>query len=409
MSAVRLLLTASAALTPVSFADSPGIRAVAVLVIVLAVAAAMLFGAIREPRHYVVWAFGALLVFVAAVLVAGSAIDPGASTTLGSRLAIAWILLPLVACHAMRNSREISRLSTAFVVGQSVSALIGIITSVTGGSVMGAAMTQGRAEGLAGHPNILGLMASVAALLSVQRAVEGSGVARAAFAVNVLAVLLSGSISSLGALVVGGAVLVASHPTRGRLLWKVVVPGALALVAALYISTRFGFTLSPLERVRRTSGQTVYVSTLDERAMTWRFALDRIARDPFRGVGLDDSSGQTDDGATLVHNILLRSWLQGGIVLVLAVGGVLLSGLAAIGRSLRRSQGGSAAAILATVIAFSLTSASFFQLYFWIVYVAAWVVLVGPSSSSRIGGDPRQQHPTRGSLQHVGTSDQECD
>ena len=143
---------------------------------------------------------------------------------------------------------------------------------------------------------------------------------------------------------------------------------------------------SPADRFFQVTGQTDDISTLDIRLNTYRVAWERIQIDPFMGKGIDPGQSAAF-GNTMVHNLFLHAWYQGGIALAAGIAAVLVAVLVFVVQALRARTFALAAGILITVLSYALTSAFFEQVYYWLPVVAAWASL--PTSPIKIAAKPR--------------------
>lgn len=361
-----------AALLPVSYGLPALPRAVWTIALLLLVVRAGTWRAVAAPERWYLAAAG-YLTLIAGVLTAATARDPLASLTTGAQIAAFLVLGPLAARHLVSTPARRRTLVTGFLIGQTVSALVAGLQAAAPSDLVGE-LLFGRAAGLAGHPNILGLMAVVAVLVVIGCfAVLPRVVGLLLIAVNAAALLLSGSLTALIALIAG--VIVYALVQQVSVIR--VVGGALVGAAGVAVlsawSTALGF-VPPTERVLQTTGQTEKIGTFEQRARSVEYAWSRIRADWFFGTGLDNASGGTFDGATVTHSVLVRAWFQGGIALLLAFLLLYLVAARAVGRAVARGEGATGAAVTSSLLCFALTSASFEQGYFWGVLLCALAV-----------------------------------
>lgn len=268
----------------------------------------------------------------------------------------------------------------AFLIGQTTSAIIAILQGVGIGILQSETLT-GRSTGLSGHPNVLGLMSAVAVVLSIYGLIKSSHWPASLVVtagLNILSLLLTGSLSALIAFTAG--ILVLAFVSRLRLSRLTAYASVLVLTSAAYlIVARSNPSLpNPLDRAQQVTGNTQDIGTWNVRLEVYDMAFSRIMRNPFFGVGMDDTSGLFDhplDGEVLTHNILIRAWLQGGILLLLSFILIYLSALVAIHKARRYALNGATCSTLAVILTFALTSAAFQQTYFWLLLAAAWSVM----------------------------------
>ncbi|WP_309074493.1 O-antigen ligase family protein [Paenarthrobacter sp.] len=347
-----------------------------------------LLGRSRPQTAPLVWIFASLLAIVGILSSSTNAEDVQWHLITGVQL-LAFLLLgpfglrKLVANHP----RSITVGVAAFMAGQSVSAMASF-AQILGIPVFGYKALLGRAPGLAGHPNLLGIFAAIALVVSVYGLCREGKKAwlLLSLLVNVGGLLVSGSVSALIATGIG--ILVVMISARAPLKVPLLIAGgaALSLWALVQLTAETELFRGPVQRILQVTGQTNQLSTLDIRENTYAFAWDGIQKDPLFGAGLDDGSGATYDYITLTHNVLLRSWFQGGLGLFSAFALIYIAAVCLIVRSLVKGRDASSAGVLAVLVSFSMTSAALQQGYFWILILGAWA-LIEPTRQ-RPPGDP---------------------
>ncbi|ORA46311.1 hypothetical protein BST22_22175 [Mycolicibacterium chubuense] len=279
-----------------------------------------------------------------------------------------------VTAYALKDTGFVARVSVAFLAGQTVSSAAAVM-QVLGRPFLGVEALQGRALGMAGHPNTLGLMACVGILVALQILLSCRRrriLTVIALAANVAALFASGSLSSFLAVSAGFLVWVLCMRQR---LGKLAI-GAIAFMAGLWLvfsSTGIAQYLpSVLERYRQVTGQTSADGSWEIRIRTYDFAWQRIMEDPIFGNGLGASASGTYNGITVTHNIFLRSWFQGGIFLAAALGLLLVAVLAVTLKSIYLKRYAAETSIIVALITFALTSAFFEQRDYWLPILIAW-------------------------------------
>lgn len=339
-----------------------------------AILATVCFGLGGRPRFAGIWlvsGYGGLIAIFAATEVG----------TVGSNLRVGlqlFVLLGLgafaLAGAAQRGSQFYSRVIGAFMVTQTISSTAALV-QLTGTPVLGFSTVNDRAPGLAGHPNVLGLMSAIALILCLAYALGGRNLPFVALAaaLNVGGLLATGSLSALSACGIGLLVTAIACRVRMRAL---VQTGLAVLVGfwALTSFTSFGANIeTPSDRFLQVTGQTEAVSTLEIRGDTYQYAWDSIQRNPWAGVGLSANDAASFDGFTVVHNVFLRSWFQGGTLLALGIALIVAAaGFVAL-QSMRSGRDGAAAGVLVAVMFFALTSAFFEQPYYWLPVLLAFI------------------------------------
>jgi len=372
------------ALTPIMRFASVTIDSRISLVVLVLAAVSVLAGRVGRPFGGPLWIIAAVLVLIAGV-VAGGQSNALASIRVGIEFAAIIGTVPYVLRHfAMTERNWLRNAVVGFLAVQTISAGAGILQLWLGLDFWGFAANQGRANGLSGHPNVLGIMSTIAFLV-LAHILRGSK-GRTAFAVilalvvNAGALLATGSLSNMLALATGAAVLlIASRSTIRTILLTTV--GAVLLVPLLGV---FGVSISSLtdgveSRIDVVSGQTGSQGSLEIRQQTWMSAWERIQVDPLLGAGLD-STNQAVYGTTVVHNYLLHYWYQGGMSMLVFAVIITLILVALVGRALIRGREAPQAAVITAIVTFAFTSAFYDQQHYWIPLLVA-VAASGPRLS----------------------------
>lgn len=329
---------------------------------------------LARPRYPVIWMFaGVASVF--ALLTATNAASVESNLAIGGQLAVLLGLgVFVMTANAERSGRFVTSVSLAFVAGQTLSSLAGI-AQVTGRSVFGRESIEGRASGLAQHPNTLGMMATIALLLCVSMLLLGTRhrlLVLAITVINIGGLMATGSLSSLLAAALGVGVLLVAMRDRIKHLFASVVAIGMAL---LFVTTFTDITegiRSPIDRYMQVTGQTSDASTWEIRERTYDFAWEHIKEQPFFGNGLAAKFGGTFNGVTVTHNVFLRAWYQGGILLAVAIALILAAVVVVAVQAMVHKTNGAPAAILVAMMGFALTSAFFEQPDYWIPALVAW-------------------------------------
>ncbi|WP_146070851.1 O-antigen ligase [Arthrobacter sp. B1805] len=336
---------------------------------------------VRRPIGGGWWAAVSGLVIISVVSSSGSAESLTAHIFIGAQIWFFVTLGPFVIRYLASLDGGARLLGIAFLIGQSISSSAAI-AQTSGISTFNQAVLLGRATGLAGHPNVLGLLAGMTVLILTAAVVGRSGrklVLVILLLVNVTALIACGSVSSMIATLVGILVLLVSRrvPLKGPVLLSAAAAAALWILSTVAPE---GLLRGPLERIRQVTGQTSNVSTLDVREQTVQYAWEGIQRDPWFGRGLDHLSGLTGDQRTVTHSVMFRTWFQGGLALGLAYATIAVLILWITLRAIRRGRDALAAALLSMTASFSLTSAALEQAYYWVPILVA-LSLVDPTRS----------------------------
>lgn len=335
------------------------------------------FGMVARPYFAGLWIFSVCATLVA-ILSATNLASVRGNVFVGAQMLILLGLGAFVLrANVLRDPMFVRRVATAFLIAQTVSAAAGI-AQIAGIPMLGNQAVNERAPGLAGHPNVLALMGGIAVLLCFREAFLDASRRRMVIvvaAINFAGIIASGSLSALSACLLGLIIMAISF----RIRTATIIKSAAAVGVGFWLVltyTDFGENVrTPLDRYMQVTGQTNAVSTLDIREETYGYAWQAIHDSPLFGVGLDAAYAASFDDVTVVHNVFLRAWYQGGILLAAAIGALVLAIIVVALRAMRTRTNGAAAAILVTIMAFALTSAFFEQAYYWLPALLAWATL----------------------------------
>lgn len=396
----RVLLVASVivvSFVPLSFGLTPGLRTAWFQALVVTLVAHVVSGRAVFDRRVAWWVGLSVLAIAAAVVTAGAADAPVAHRRAAATIVLVWLLAAPVVARLVARPSDLRAVVGAFVVGQTVSAVVGTVAVLAGDPTLGATAEPGRAYGLAGHPNVLALCASAVCVLALHRpapptwfrragrfAPSWSGVLAGVVAVNGAVIVWSGSMSVALALVTALAVDLAVRRCDRRSVATTVGGAAAIVVVSAAIAAAVG-TRTPWSRFEQAVGQAPLESSLSERWRTWGFALREIADRPLHGVGLDEASGVTDVNDLVVHQLVLRGWYQGGPLLGMAMAAIVVSMVVLVVRAVRRGRVGPAPAILTLYATFSSTSAALQQPYVWLVLLTAWFATAAATAATAPG------------------------
>jgi hypothetical protein len=341
------------------------------------VVASVLLNRVGRPKWHGVWVAAGYGGVVAGISSSGNS-GLAATMFVALQLFVILGLAPFALRGAiLRDPNFLRRVSIAFVIVQTLSACAGVL-QLLGVSAGGFSAIYGRSPGLAGHPNVLGLMASIAILLSTQALATRSGLPRGlvlvVLALNALGLISTGSLSAMFACAFGVIFVMVSNRIKVRYLALFFVLATAVGWALLQIPVVALYFRSPADRFLQVTGQTDDISTLGIRLKTYEAAWEYIKSDPFLGKGLDPANAGSY-GVTAVHNIFLHSWYNGGIALALGISAILVAALVFVLQALRARRHGLAAGVVVTVLAYAFTSAMLDQAYYWLPVIAAWASL----------------------------------
>lgn len=327
----------------------------------------------RRPLYPAVWIFGGYAALVA-ILTATKQATIEENLFVGSQLVLLIGFGPFaLTAINLTDPKFVQRVSAAFLVGQFLSD-IAAIGQLLGISTVGSGPIWGRAYGLAEHPDTLGFMTCLGSLIALQFLLATRKfrlLVLIALAANIMALIASGTLSGMLALSLGIVVVIISRRDH---LGKIALAAA-ACGSALWLigksSTIFNYLPSVQQRFLEVTGQTSSDSSLQARTQTYRYAWSNIIDEPVPGIGLAIKYSQTVEGDA-THNVFLRAWYQGGIILAAAVAIILIAVLIVGVRAMIKKEYGAEASVLVAVFAYALTSTFFEQRQFWLPVLVAW-------------------------------------
>lgn len=344
-----------------------------------------------RPALAGVWLSGLILIPLAGAL-SGLTTTVANSFGIALQLALLCGLTPFVLrYYIVHSSRFIWVTGSAFVIAQSASATAGMM-QLAGLQVFDTKLIFGRATGLAGHPNVLGIMSviaviiAVAALSHMPKAIRPLAVVT--IILNGLTLVFSGSLSAMLAAAI--AVLVALAIRRQIVLaFVAIVLSAVGIfIFASVAGLDAGSLVEPVgnrvEVVLGTSSVEGGAASIDTRILTYEWAWRFISVNPLVGVGMDPPNAGTYNGVTPVHNYVLHAWYRGGLFfavwqVVATIGYATLVVLA-----IRAKRWVVPTAVLVAMVAFASTSAFYDQQPYWLPLLMA--VACYPPSPRDIGG-----------------------
>jgi O-antigen ligase len=333
--------------------------------------ASVAMGRLARPPAPAVW-IASLGVIPMAALVSGTSTSVVQSLSVGIKLALLVGLTPFVLCYYVRRDPLFLRRAViAFLTVQTLSSMVGLV-QLSGVVVLGRGANQGRANGLAAHPNVLGMMAVIAivacvGLLKTKETTRRSTIV-GVLAVNAAALVATGSLSSMLSLGVALVVQLLCMRITFKAVFIMVLTAAVVGVGLMAVGVGpTSLADGVVHRVNVVTGASDDgVASLDVRERTYDFALGSIDSDPLTGVGMDQTNEGTYDGKTVVHNFLLRSWYQGGLLLLGAVVAMTVALLRIVVSSILHGRSGIPAAIITSIITFAATSAFYDQQQYWL-------------------------------------------
>jgi hypothetical protein len=296
--------------------------------------------------------------------------------------------------------REPSHVMTAlcfWVASACITGLGALAQFIFGDVIPGTSPMGLRMTGFTGHVNDLGGATCVAIVPALMLATRYAGrwvfKMGAWFAVGgiLIGLILSVSISGIGAAVVGTAVwrqLRGSWRSNLLILFLMIIVTAAALII-------FGDELYLLQRFSTLSEPGSNLNTVTSRVDTYLSALDEIGTNPLVGVGL----GQATRTGWVVHNLFLLQWYESGVFafvgIAMIVAVVLWAGLYLTTRAVRVwPTFHLAPTLLASFVAFIVLGMGqpvYFNRFGWVsaaLLMALWAI------ESRIQSESRHEQST---------------
>ncbi|GED08589.1 O-antigen ligase family protein [Cellulosimicrobium cellulans] len=308
------------------------------------------------------------LAVLATMALAVTAPAPTLELAVGARLCMVWLVWTWVATVVLRTPAHVVGAATAFVLGACLSSVValGQLAGVDLRPLFLATPDEGttaRFVGLGGHANGQGgclavaLVLCLAAVLARHRRI-GALVATAFVAVGLL---LTASITGLLTAAVGLLVLLWRARSPRAAFGGILGIGAAAL-ALVILRRAFPAVVTPFDRYESAIG-VGGTSTVGQRMQTIRFAWESIRSDPFSGIGFGQGGG-TYNGVTQAHNMLVLSWYQGGVLLLLAVVVMCVTALV-VGWRARGLLGTALLAATVAALFFAQTGPSLYDRFVW--------------------------------------------
>ncbi|WP_191906723.1 O-antigen ligase family protein [Microbacterium lushaniae] len=328
---------------------------------------------------------GVLIAAAAMIVLGGLSSGQNSNLTESTTVAVTFALLVTVAPAAIlfqtRRHPSFVRITvTLTLVVQTASAAAGI-AQLGGIAIFGVIAREGRVNGLAYHPNVLGIMSTLAILVLLdllRRKAARPFLLVCALGINVVALLATASLSSLITLLVGLLFFFVRLSTTAKMLSFLIA--AVSLLVSLWVANGDLSVLLPeafASRVQQVTGASAEggVASLLVRFQTYEWAWNYITADPWVGVGMDALNQGTLTPSLVVHNYILRGWYQGGIFLLMGFILITISLLVVAMNGMRKTNLIAPSAVIGAVLAFGMTSAFYTQSHYWIPILVAAAVL----------------------------------
>jgi O-antigen ligase len=290
-----------------------------------------------------------------------------------SKLLIAMFAIPWIILSLDRTKGHLLTTTLWWIAGSAVCSSAALLLFLLDVPVLNSSVTNaGRYTGLTGHVSDLGGIASSGAAL-------GLGVlltplspwlrrfAAGALSLCVCGLVLSGSVSGMGALVAAMMYLFLRRGAHLRRLLKIAVAGML-LLTFVQTQQKASGSLTPVDRLLLATGRsgTSADDTAGTRAELAAEAWIQIRERPIFGLGLGSSKLEVIDNFA-VHNMYLGIWSGGGILVLLGVAAMLTAAIRSC--ALRRREDPLFDALIAgsvSAVLFAASAPSVYNRYFWV-------------------------------------------
>jgi O-antigen ligase len=380
-----VLWSAVAFAVPINYVLPSAIRTLWFVAIMGLIGFQVLFLRVARPLYPAIWVLAGFASLVAIL----TATD---TSTIEENLFVGVQLIVLLGfgvfvltANAITDQKFVQRVSVAFLIGESSSAAVAVF-QLLGRSLFASGAVNGRAQGLAEHPNTLGLTAAVASLLALRILFvtrRSRVLVIGALILNLMALGASGSLSSMIAFALGVVVLIVCF--RYHLLQ--IALGAIGFALVVWVVGTFSglirYLPSLTERYKQVTGQTAAEGSWALRKRTLDFAWGRIIEEPSFGNGLSARAGGSFNGVTTVHNLVLRGWYQGGVLLGIALAAITIAVLVVAVRAMIRREHGGEASILVAIFVFASMSPVLEQRHYWLMILMAWASISASLASRR--------------------------
>lgn len=284
----------------------------------------------------------------------------------------------------LRSRRQLLNATRCWLFSSAASGAVALFQFISGRGHVALGYTGARLVGLSGQPNDLGGSLAVAVIPAVLCCTQSTHLSRRiriwdffVLATISAGLLLSGSTAALGALAIGLMFWHASglsprlSPRRALIAVVIVAIGSFFVLSTTHVKVATTFArLGQASNIQGSPGATLTI-----RLSTYSAALHQIADDPIIGTGLTTASKNVVDGYD-VHNMLLKSWYDAGVVAFIGVLVLLVSVLKTVPWLLRRvtaiadrQQAAAFGSAFLVFIVFALFNPILYKRYGWVIAV----------------------------------------
>lgn len=333
----------------------------------------------RRPRGVsttAAWQIAAWCTLAGAVLAAVYADSPTGTAAVEARVLFILVIWQWTARVVLDSERAVHIAVGAFATGAAASGLVAIVQVLRPTLFPDMRYQYGRALALTYHSVDAGAILALACVFGTGMLLyrqEHRLVTAALALASGVGLVLTGSVSSMLAAVVGGAVIILRRGLRMKTLGAVALALGAVYLGALVAQAVYGGTferISPAARVRSVLGIGPNASrTVSERNKSIAAGLSEIRQSPLIGHGLDESSTVVYD-ALPPHNLLVLAWYGGGLPFV---AGIALAVGVAVRAGWRRATDDPTREILfggtIAMVVFAMTGPILFHRHVWLPLV----------------------------------------
>ncbi|HEY1827220.1 MAG TPA: O-antigen ligase family protein, partial [Acidimicrobiales bacterium] len=274
------------------------------------------------------WYVGVAFVVVSGVFATFHAQASVQSIFADARMLFVLLIWQWTIRHLIDDEGRIRKIMTSYIVGATTSAFAAILQLEGHLFVSIGTLINGRASGLAKHPDDTGSLLALGLAFSVGLAMHSKGRRRYAYiamsVIIAMGLICTGSVSGMLTGAAGALISMVLGGITPKQIFVVAFIAVVAYVGALSIQGANGTkSLNPIARFERATGPEAGGSnSIGPREGTWRGAWHGIVNSPFLGHGLDIYSGVTytdpfNNTAEETHDIFLMGWYQGGFFFLL--------------------------------------------------------------------------------------------
>jgi O-antigen ligase len=344
------------------------------------------------------WYIGIAFVVVGGMAATFHAVLPTESIFVVARMLFVLLIWQWTIRHLVTDEDRMRSIMTAYVLGCVVSAMVAVLQLDAHVLVSLGTVFNGRATGLARHPDDTGSFLALGLTFAVGLALHPSHRRRwfyiaCAFLIAV-GLIVSGSVSGMLCGLAGCLVIMVLSGIKVKHFVAIVLILVAGYVGGTSIQGSSGKSLNPIARFEAATGPEANgANSVTPRVGTWKGSWRGIVESPFLGHGLDILSSLTyldpnNDTEYPTHNFILMAWYQGGILFLV---GDLICIAEALRRMLMNGKPDGTRRVLfggaVAVLLFAMQAPMMFDRYFWFPFVLAMAYPLANATRRRAASD----------------------